>query len=98
MWAVLLVVILVTYWRLPPDTRLATDDLYHVSGNGVAGGLSRVLVEANFPMAVVGVLLVLVALDALPRRAWLLAAPAIALCAFVAGRESSTRTTSTPAG
>jgi hypothetical protein len=83
-WAVVLVVILVTYWRLPPDTRLATDDLYHVSGKGVVGGLSRVLVEANFPMAIVGVLLVLVALDALPRRAWIVAAPAIALCAFVA--------------
>ena len=83
MWAVVLVVILVTYWRLPPDTRLATDDLYHVSGNGVVGGLSRVLIEANFPMAVVGVLLVLVALDALPRRAWIVAAPAIALCAVV---------------
>ncbi len=83
MWAVVLVVILVTYWRLPPDTRLATDDLYHVSGNGVVGGLSRVLIEANFPMAVVGVLLVLVALDALPRRAWIVASPAIALCAVV---------------
>ena len=83
MWAVVLVVILVTYWRLAPDTRLATDDLYHVSGNGVAGGLSRVLIETNFPIAVVGVLLVLVALDALPRRAWVVAAPAIALCAFV---------------
>ena len=54
MWAVVLVVILVTYWRLAPDTRLATDDLYHVSGNGVAGGLSRVLIETNFPIAVVG--------------------------------------------
>ena len=53
MWAVVLGMIFVTYRRLPPDTRDATDDLYHVSGNGLAGGLSRVLVELNFPMALV---------------------------------------------
>jgi hypothetical protein len=76
--------IFVTYWRLPPDTRLATDDLYHVSGNGLVGGLSRVLVELNFPMAVVAIVVVLVAVDALPRSAWALAAPAIALSAVVA--------------
>ena len=37
----------------------------------------------------------LVALDALPRRAWSLAGPAIALCAVTAWPGSSTRTTST---
>ena len=84
MWAVVLVVVLVTYWRLDPDTRAATDDLYHVSGNGPVGGLSRVLVELNFPVAIVAALLALVAIDALPRRAWLGAGPAIALCAVVA--------------
>ncbi len=84
LWAVVLGMILVTYWRLPPDTRAATDDLYHVSGNGLAGGLSRVLVELNFPMALVAILVVLVAVDALPRAAWALAAPAIALSAVVA--------------
>jgi hypothetical protein len=84
MWAVVLALIFVTYRRLEPDTRAATDDLYHVSGNGLVGGLSRVLVELNFPMAVVAALLALVALDALPRRAWLAAGPAIALCAVVA--------------
>ena len=76
--------ILVTYWRLDPDTRAATDDLYHVSGNGPVGGLSRVLVELNFPVAIVALLLALVAIDALPRRAWLVAVPAIALWAVVA--------------
>jgi len=84
MWAVVLAMIFVTYWRLHPDTRAATDDLYHVSGNGFAGGLSRVLVELNFPLAIVAALLALVAVDALPRRAWLVAGPAIALCAVVA--------------
>ena len=84
MWAVVLGMIFVTYRRLPPDTRDATDDLYHVSGNGLAGGLSRVLVELNFPMALVAVLVILVAMDALPRSSWALAAPAIALSAVVA--------------
>ena len=84
MWAVVLAMILVTYWRLDPDTRAATDDLYHVSGNGLAGGLSRVLVELDFPIAIVAALLALIAIDALPRRAWLVAGPAIALCAVVA--------------
>ena len=84
MWAVVLAMIFVTYWRLDPDARAATDDLYHVSGNGLVGGLSRVLVELNFPLAIVAALLALVAVDALPRRAWLVAGPAIALCAVVA--------------
>jgi hypothetical protein len=84
LWAVVLGMILVTYWRLDPDTPEATDDLYHVSGNGLGGGLSRVLVELNFPVAIVAILVVLVALDALPRTAWALAAPAIVLCAVVA--------------
>jgi hypothetical protein len=84
MWAVVLAMMFVTYWRLDPDTRAATDDLYHVSGDGPVGGLSRVLVELNFPGAIVAALLALVAIDALPRRAWLVAGPAIALCAVVA--------------
>jgi hypothetical protein len=84
MWAVVLAMIFVTYGRLPPDTPEATDDLYHVSGNGLAGGLSRVLVELNFPVALVAILVVLVAMDALPRAAWAVAGPAIALSAAVA--------------
>jgi hypothetical protein len=84
MWAVVLGMIFVTYWRLPPDTRAATDDLYHVSGNGLVGGLSRVLVELNFPMALVAIVVVLVAVDSLPRAAWAVAVPAIALSAVVA--------------
>ena len=84
MWTVVLGMIFVTYWRLEPDTADATDDLYHVSGNGIVGGLSRVLVELNFPVALVAILVVLVALDALSSAAWALAGPAIALCAVVA--------------
>ena len=84
MWAVVLAIVFATYWRLPPDTRAATDDLYHVSGNGLVGGLSRVLVELNFPLALVAIVAVLVAVDALPRRAWAVAAPAIGLSAVVA--------------
>jgi hypothetical protein len=84
MWALVVAMIFVTYWRLSPDTPDATDDLYHVSGNGLAGGLSRVLVELNFPVALVAILVVLVAMDALPRAAWAVAGPAIALSAVVA--------------
>src|SRR5262249_49779572 len=73
-----LLAIVVTYARLEPSS------LYHVSRDGLAGGLSRALVEANFPVALVAIALALVALDALPRRAWWLGGPAIALCAVVA--------------
>ncbi len=78
MWAALLVVIVVTYARLDPI------ELYHVSRDGLGGGLSRALVVANFPLALVAIALVLVALDALPRIAWTVAGPAIALCAVTA--------------
>jgi hypothetical protein len=43
-----------------------------------------VLVELNFPLALVAIVAVLVAVDALPRRAWAVAAPAIGLSAVVA--------------
>lgn len=58
-------------------------ELYNVSRDGLAGGFSRALVQLNFPIALVAIPLVLLALDALPRRAWLAGAPAIALCALV---------------
>ena len=54
-----------------------------MSRDGLAGGLSRALTLVNFPIALVAIALVLVAVAALPRRAWLLAAPAIALCATI---------------
>lgn len=77
-WGVLVAVMGVTYARLDPV------DTYHVSRGGLVGALSRVLVEVNFPIALVAIALVLVALDALPRRAWWLGGPAIALCAVTA--------------
>lgn len=78
LWLLVVVAIVVTYSRLDPA------ELYHVSGSGIEGGLSRALVEINFPIALVAIAVALVALDALDRRAWWLAGPAIALCAVVA--------------
>ena len=45
------VAMLVTYSRIDPAR------LYHVSGHGIHGGLSRVLVYSNFPVALVAALL-----------------------------------------
>ncbi len=76
-WAVMALVVLVTYSRLAPE------ETYHVSREGIAGGLSRALTFVNFPVALVAIALVLTAVAALPRAAWWLAAPAIACCATV---------------
>src|SRR5262249_35840898 len=46
---VVAVEVLVTYSRLPAR------ELYHVSGSGLAGGTSRVLVFSNFPVALVAI-------------------------------------------
>jgi hypothetical protein len=84
-WALLaadVLAILVVYSVLDPD------ELYHVSREGVEGGLSRALTQLSFPsVAGAAIPIALLALDTLPRRAWLLGAPAIALCAvfFVPG-------------
>jgi hypothetical protein len=81
-WALLaadLVAILVVYSTVTPG------QLHAVTGGGLEGGLSRVLVQLDFPsVAGAAIPIALLALDALPRRAWLLGAPAIALCAFIA--------------
>jgi hypothetical protein len=70
--------VLVVYSVLEPG------ELYNVSRDGLEGGLGRALVQLNFPIALVAVPLSLLALDALPRRAWLAGAPAIALSVVVA--------------
>lgn len=62
---------------------LAPSELYNVSRDGVAGGASRALVQLNFPLALLAIPLVLLALDALPRRAWLAGGPALALFSLV---------------
>jgi len=78
LWALVLLAIVVTYARLDPA------DLYHVSRDGLAGGLSRALVEVNFPIGLAAVGLALVAMSALPGRAWWVASPTLALCAVTA--------------
>jgi hypothetical protein len=69
--------VLVTYsWADPAAT-------YHVSREGLAGGLSRGLTLVNFPIALVAVALALIAMTALPAAAWWAAGPAIGLCATI---------------
>ena len=72
-----LLAVLVTYSVIDPD------ELYNVSRDGLDGGLSRALVFLNYPIALIAIALALLALDVLPRRAWLVGAPALALCALV---------------
>ena len=78
LWAVVLAMMLESYWRLD------VADLYHVSQNGLEGALSRILVETNFPLSLVAIAIGLLALDVLPRKAWLVGAPALVLCAVTA--------------
>jgi hypothetical protein len=77
LWAAIAACIVVTYSRLDPGAT------YHVSRGGIVGGLSRALTFVNFPVGLVAIALALVALAALPARAWLAGAPAIALCATI---------------
>src|SRR4051794_7718107 len=74
-WLLTLLAVVVTY------SRIDAAELYHVQGHGLGLGLSRAAVHTNWPFALVAILLVLVAMRDLPRRAWWVAAPAIALCA-----------------
>ena len=69
-----LLLALITYSRLPAD------ELYNVSGSGVEGGLSRALVEANFPAALIAIA---VLLAVAPEPRWL-AIVAGLLCLVVA--------------
>jgi hypothetical protein len=77
MWAALTAAVVATYsWVEPAET-------YHVSHEGLAGGLSRAVTLVNFPIALVAIALALVALTALPAAAWWAAGPAIGLCATI---------------
>jgi hypothetical protein len=90
-WALVLidvVLIVVTYARLPPE------DLYNTSVGGVRGGVGRALVELNFPMALMALGLLTVAANALldtHRRlvVWTsaLAIPLCLLTAFVVDQD-----------
>ena len=77
LWGAVSLAVLITY------SRLDATELYNVSHEGLAGGLGRALVLVNFPVALVAVALALLAVAALPAKAWLLAGPAIGLCAMV---------------
>ena len=74
----MLLALIVTYARLP----LA--ELYRVDENGFWGALGRAVVLVNWPIALVASAVLLIALDALPRRAWWVAGPALGLCALIA--------------
>jgi len=72
------VAILVTYSRLPPES------LYHTSGGGLEGGVSRALVFVGFPVALVAVPIAWIATARLRTRlAVAVAAVATVLCATV---------------
>jgi hypothetical protein len=76
-WSLLALVtveIAVTYARLPAF------ELYHVSGNGLDGGLSRAIVFLNFPAALIAIAVVAVSIEHLSGRGRVLAALAAALC------------------
>jgi hypothetical protein len=69
---------LVTYSTVDPE------QLYHVSGRGLTGGLSRVLVDTNFPVALVAAPLAVLAATRLGTRAARVAGGfSAALCAVV---------------
>lgn len=77
LWGLTTVMVLVTYsWVDPAET-------YHVSRHGIVGGLSRSVTLINFPIALIAIALLMVAVAALPRSAWWAGAPAIALCATI---------------
>ena len=72
------VAVWITYSRFPAA------ELYHVSGSGFRGGLSRVLVELNFPVALIAIGIVLTLFERLdtPALRWL-GVVALGLCAIV---------------
>jgi len=76
-WGAIAFAVLVTYSRIDPA------DTYNVSRHGLVGGLSRSLTLVNFPIALVAIALALIAVAALPRTAWWVAGPAIALCGTI---------------
>ena len=84
--AAITLAVFVTYARLPAD------QLYNVSDNGFRGGLSRVVVELNFPDALVALAVLGVIETALPRTLRPVALIAALLCAvvFVPGVVSQT--------
>ena len=64
LFAVVTVEVVVTYSRVP------SRDLYHVSGSGIEGGLSRALVFVNFPVALVALAVLGLIYRRLPGRSY----------------------------
>lgn len=80
-WLLLLltaVALVVTYARLPPA------ELYNVSDSGISGASGRLLVDLNFPDAIVALGILAVIWRELPRGAVPFAGLAAALCLVVA--------------
>jgi hypothetical protein len=67
--------VVVTYSRLPAR------ELYHVSGSGIAGGLSRALVFVNFPVALAAIAVLAMLYERTAQR--ILVVLAASLCAVV---------------
>ena len=81
LFGVIALEILVTY------ARVAAEELYHVTGSGLVGGISRVIVFLNFPGALVAIAIVAISLPRLtpPGRAVALAAAALCTPVFWPG-------------
>jgi hypothetical protein len=78
LFAVVAVEILVTYSRIPAY------ELYHVTGSGLSGGASRVLVFSNFPTALVAIVVLALLADRMSSRVvTVLALVGVALCSAV---------------
>jgi hypothetical protein len=78
LWGLATAAIVVTYSRVSPD------ELYHVSHEGIPGGLGRALVFVDFPIALVAPAIAAIAADRLrTKRADALLLVAVALCAVV---------------
>jgi hypothetical protein len=77
-WAicgVIALAILVTYSRIPHER------LYHVSGDGLSGGLSRVLVFVNWPGALIAIAVLGIVVERIRRK--IVAATALVLCLVI---------------
>ena len=77
LFAIVSAEILVTYSRLPAS------ELYHVSGSGLAGGLSRALVFTNFPTALVALAVLVLLFERLDAGRRAVAVVSGVLCAAV---------------